>query len=171
MFSDDGYETEILTFSCLRVVKRDSRSGEALPKLVVVLWVLPLLCGDSWWLEPRPRCILNVKRCSSNRLPIPFEPVSRFYFKIWVSFFGHGVCQGKIELFFIRSFIHVIQWNEKWKRSKRKRFFLNLLLRWILAWEKIVFACIFLHKLDRRIYQYLLALNNMPHIEKGIRRK
>lgn len=48
MFSDDGYETEILTFSCLRVEKRERRSGEALPKLVVVLCVLPLLWGDSW---------------------------------------------------------------------------------------------------------------------------
>lgn len=46
-FSEDGYETEILILSCLRVEKRDKRSGDALPMDVAVLGALPLLCGDS----------------------------------------------------------------------------------------------------------------------------
>ena len=46
MFSDDGYETEIFTFSCFLVLNRERRSGEALPRLVVVLCILPLLLWD-----------------------------------------------------------------------------------------------------------------------------
>lgn len=71
MFSDDGYETEILILSCFRVENRELRSGDELPMLVDVLCVLPLLSEDSWYLEPRPRWMRSVKRCSSNLLPIP----------------------------------------------------------------------------------------------------
>lgn len=49
-----------------------NRSGEALSD-VLVEWLEAFDSGDPWGrFDPRPRCILSVRRLSSKRLPMPF---------------------------------------------------------------------------------------------------
>lgn len=82
--------------------------------------------------------------------------------------FAFSFCQGQTRnCFILCSFKFFFQRIEKWKRNKWKRIFFKIYCCDDFEWEKsCFFAFIFLHKLARLIYQYLLALNKMSHIDK-----